>query len=243
MVEPTLVARFCSYCGADIQAVAECLNCGMRNEFLNVPPPDLGSGRTGEDYGAPQPVRSEAVPPPAPAPAQAPVAEAPAPPPAAQSTPVQPAAPVPATSPFEAVPPTAPVVPPDVDDVTSPLELDDRTMPLPAEAHPVVAILLCEEGHEDDLRFELRAGEAVLGRKNAPFVVKSEHVSTRHACFYTGRSAAGAAEVTVADLGSVNGTFVNGKRLAPQERQPLSDNDVVKIANITFLFRENSPSS
>ena len=235
MVQPALIAQFCSFCGVDIQAMAECPKCGARNEFLNVtPPPPLVSGRTGEEYGVPPEPRIRT----APKPQELLTPKAPAAtttrPPAAVTPQVPPAAASASASAAEAD-----------DDVTSPLamESDDRTMPLPIDTQDaVVAILLCEEGFEGELRFELRPGEAVLGRKKAELVVASEHISTKHSCFYTGKNSAGVFEVAVADLGSVNGTFVNGDRLAADQKKPLKDSDIVKVANVTFLFREHSPT-
>ena len=39
----------------------------------------------------------------------------------------------------------------------------------------------------------------------------------------------------VADLGSTNGTFVNGKPLAPHQRHLLSDGDLVQVASVLVL--------
>lgn len=40
--------------------------------------------------------------------------------------------------------------------------------------------------------------------------------------------------VHVIDLGSMNGTFINGKRLSPQTAYPLNDGDQVSLANLSF---------
>lgn len=39
---------------------------------------------------------------------------------------------------------------------------------------------------------------------------------------------------TVTDLGSTNGTFINGARLAPQVPYPIENGDILKLANTKF---------
>jgi pSer/pThr/pTyr-binding forkhead associated (FHA) protein len=49
-------------------------------------------------------------------------------------------------------------------------------------------------------------------------------VSRQHACIFQRENA-----VEVSDLGSTNGTLLNGKRLAPYTPQPLSDGDQLQL--------------
>jgi len=42
--------------------------------------------------------------------------------------------------------------------------------------------------------------------------------------------------VRIKDMGSKNGTFVNGVRLNEGEEVPLKDGDNIKIGNVKFLF-------
>ena len=65
-----------------------------------------------------------------------------------------------------------------------------------------------------------------------PFPTVSKH----HA-----RVSAGAGGCRVSDLGSVNGTFVNGVELAPGEDRPLADGDVVRIG--AFQLRYHAPAA
>lgn len=57
--------------------------------------------------------------------------------------------------------------------------------------------------------------------------VQAQSVSRRHAeIFRQGL------EVVVEDLGSVNGTFVNGKRLDPYLPEPLRDGDILQLGKL-----------
>lgn len=60
-----------------------------------------------------------------------------------------------------------------------------------------------------------------------PDGVQAQSVSRRHAeIFRQGL------EVVVEDLGSVNGTFVNGKRLDPYLPEPLRDGDILQLGKL-----------
>ena len=60
-------------------------------------------------------------------------------------------------------------------------------------------------------------------------------VSTHHA-----RVVADASGCRIVDLGSANGTLLNGDALAVEEEQPLRDGDVVQIGPFTLRFRPGS---
>src|SRR5438067_8270109 len=45
-------------------------------------------------------------------------------------------------------------------------------------------------------------------------------------------------KTVISDLGSRNGTFVNGARLAPHEERVLAHGDIVKIGDCRFLYLE-----
>lgn len=77
--------------------------------------------------------------------------------------------------------------------------------------------------------FESAAGLCIVGRgKEATFRIDSKDVSRKHAAIDV--SATG---VTIEDLGSANGTSVNGQRITG--RVPLEDGDKVAIATFRFL--------
>lgn len=78
---------------------------------------------------------------------------------------------------------------------------------------------------------ELRAGTLVVGRSSACQVALDDAlVSRRHAQLLVG-----ADSVTVQDFGSVNGVYLNGKRLAGPER--LKEGDQVQVGTQVLVLR------
>jgi hypothetical protein len=77
----------------------------------------------------------------------------------------------------------------------------------------------------------ISSADLVLGREpGLPGTIESGSVSRRHARLtWDGRVA------VLADLGSKNGTFVNGARIA--EPLVLQDGDEVRVGLVTFVFR------
>jgi pSer/pThr/pTyr-binding forkhead associated (FHA) protein len=41
-------------------------------------------------------------------------------------------------------------------------------------------------------------------------------------------------ELTIEDIGSVNGTFLNGRRIVPYQAVPLNDGDVVQLGTLVL---------
>jgi DNA-binding winged helix-turn-helix (wHTH) protein len=80
-------------------------------------------------------------------------------------------------------------------------------------------------------RCELSPGENVLGREpNATVLIDHTSVSRRHA-----RVSVGGADAVIEDLGSRNGTFVNGQRVeAPLK---LRDGDVIGLGPVTIVVK------
>jgi class 3 adenylate cyclase len=66
-------------------------------------------------------------------------------------------------------------------------------------------------------------------------VLPDDRVSRRHAIVHAQGAATGHNEFWLVDLGSANGTYVNGRRVAQPCR--LTDRDEIRIANHTFSFR------
>jgi pSer/pThr/pTyr-binding forkhead associated (FHA) protein len=60
-----------------------------------------------------------------------------------------------------------------------------------------------------------------------PDGVQAQGVSRRHASIFKQRAA-----VVVEDLGSINGTFVNGKRLDPYLPETLKDGDILQLGRL-----------
>ena len=79
--------------------------------------------------------------------------------------------------------------------------------------------------------FELLPGENVLGRDgDASVVIPMKSISRRHARMtVTGNS------VTIEDLGSKNGTWVRGRRIAGSTE--LNDGDEFRLGSVPLIFR------
>lgn len=92
---------------------------------------------------------------------------------------------------------------------------------------PTPPALLVREGPEAGRRYPIES-EVVVGRVRADVTVPDPEVSRRHA---TIRRADGGLEID--DLGSENGTSVNGKRI--RERTRLVTGDTVTIGRTTFV--------
>lgn len=82
-------------------------------------------------------------------------------------------------------------------------------------------------------KFKIGRGEGCHLRPN------SDQVSREHAEFNVGPDS-----VTVHDLGSRNGTDVNGKRLAQGQKYVLKNGDLVKVGSLTFAIAiEGAPAA
>jgi serine phosphatase RsbU (regulator of sigma subunit) len=94
-----------------------------------------------------------------------------------------------------------------------------------------MATLIVLQGPKPWQQFPLAQGSAVIGRTaEASICLPAQSVSRRHAqiSFHDGA-------YVLEDLGSVNGTFVNGQRLT--EGQALTDGDQLKIGHCVLAFR------
>jgi DNA-binding winged helix-turn-helix (wHTH) protein len=82
-----------------------------------------------------------------------------------------------------------------------------------------------------DREFALDAGETILGRaRQATIFIDDVSVSRRHA-----RMVVNGHSVVVEDLGSKNGTTVNGERIA--EATPVRDGDVLVVGSVEIRVR------
>jgi hypothetical protein len=115
---------------------------------------------------------------------------------------------------------------------------------IPFSAEVQVTLALPEL--EDSFPLENLAG-GILGRINpgsaanpdfdlTPYEAQEKGVSRRHAMLI--REPDG---LFICDLGSLNGTYVNGQRIAPQQPCPLQDGDEVRLARLVLLIRFNMP--
>ena len=77
----------------------------------------------------------------------------------------------------------------------------------------------------------------VLGRsKDCQVVLQDARISRRHALIHR----QGACEFWLVDLGSANGTRLNGRRVGQPSR--LRDQDVIEAGEVLFVFRQPAPA-
>ena len=80
--------------------------------------------------------------------------------------------------------------------------------------------------------FQVDRDEVVVGRlPYCDIVLAQKNVSRQHTRIVRSGSA-----YSVEDMNSTNGTFLNGKRV--RQRTPLKDQDLIRIYNVSMLFRE-----
>ncbi len=99
----------------------------------------------------------------------------------------------------------------------------------PAEA-PVSAPVV--EAVIEGQIFGLTEGEQVLGRSEGDIVVSNAYLSRRHLALVVRGE-----KLFVRDLGSTNGTFVNGERLQPEEERELSPECALKAGELPIELR------
>jgi pSer/pThr/pTyr-binding forkhead associated (FHA) protein len=89
-----------------------------------------------------------------------------------------------------------------------------------------MAALIVKDGPLAGRRFEV-TGDLVIGRDAPGVTIEDAEVSARHA---VARDMSGAIEIE--DLGSLNGTWVNGSRI--ERATQLSNGDVVKVGRTSI---------
>jgi DNA-binding winged helix-turn-helix (wHTH) protein len=87
---------------------------------------------------------------------------------------------------------------------------------------------------ESGRRLPLQPGENIVGRDEEGIQIDSATVSRRHASIRVSGS-----EAVIEDLGSKNGTFVGGERIAAPVR--LKDGDEIRIGSVVSHFRMTVP--
>ena len=101
----------------------------------------------------------------------------------------------------------------------------------PGEAPAAVAppaVLVDHNGRE----FPLRIGENSIGRESADVLLNDSAVSRKHASITIGESA-----VEIEDLGSTNGTEVDGARISAGEKVALRDGSVVVVGSARLTLK------
>lgn len=145
--------------------------------------------------------------------------------PAAAAAPLAPptpsAAPPAPPTPSAPLPPATSAIPPAPEPATPSAEAPSREVRLVVESGPLVG-----------LAFRLAPPSVVVGRDPDADVSLSEAtVSWRHA-----RLTAHGAAWTIADLGSTNGTRVNGERIEPERQIAIDPGAEVRFGEITLRF-------
>ncbi len=122
---------------------------------------------------------------------------------------------------------------------TAQLDAEAARRALSSTTSQFATLLVLENGNVKRTHI-LDETPTVIGRSpTATIPLASDAVASReHAqvVFDLGQSASDRLQYFLADLGSTNGTFLNGRRLPPQERCPLSDGDRFAIGSHTFVF-------
>ncbi len=96
-----------------------------------------------------------------------------------------------------------------------------------------MAILIVLQGPEIGRKYHLEDTGTVLGRQfDATICLPGKQVSRQHAQILYRESA-----YYVEDLDSSNGTYVNGKRIAPRVPVPLTEKDTLQIGPYLFALR------
>jgi hypothetical protein len=176
-------------------------------------------------------------PPPVAAPTPPPVAEPPFPasPPAAEA-PAAPSMPEPAAAPAPAAPaePAEPAAAPAPAAPTATgVPEAEAAPPLPTDAQPRLLVL---RGLKRNMEYPLYEGLNFLGRADEkPVDIDLEDqeppdriwCSRQHACINWEGVA-----LSIEDLGSANGTYVNRSRIYPGQKRPLAVNDVIQIGTV-----------
>lgn len=86
---------------------------------------------------------------------------------------------------------------------------------------------------ETGRKHPLKAGDNTVGRDGSDVVLNDKTVSRSHATFHLSDGTS----VTIEDLGSTNGTHVNGERLQSAATRQIVSGDTVRFGNIRGVFR------
>ena len=92
---------------------------------------------------------------------------------------------------------------------------------------------------ETGRRHRLRVGDSSVGREDADVTLLDKTISRLHAKIIVGDDHS----VVLEDLGSTNGTQVNGERMAPNSARTLVDGDTVRFGSIRLRFRAVDPDN
>ena len=109
--------------------------------------------------------------------------------------------------------------------------------PLPNPAFAMVTKLVVASGKSAGRTISIKRAKLLIGRAEECDVRPlSEEVSRRHAAVIVGP-----ADVWVEDLGSRNGTFVNGTRI--EAKTKLADGDMIRVGSLELRVSCTSPTA
>ena len=100
--------------------------------------------------------------------------------------------------------------------------------------NPVKVALCAVDAPDEQSKYSLSQGTYIVGRKKAQVALNSRNVSREHAKIQVAISAQSVPHITIEDLGSDSGTFVNGERLEPEILRTLQASDVVQFARLKY---------
>lgn len=118
-----------------------------------------------------------------------------------------------------------------MNDADSTVKLDLREIPRPVSKRPVLVIL---QGHTIGQTVQVDKDETVIGRGSQCDVMLRDEIASRQHAQILRIHIDNCAEYYVSDLGSTNGTFLNGARVTSQ--QLLEDGDKIKVGNHLLKF-------
>jgi diguanylate cyclase (GGDEF)-like protein len=112
------------------------------------------------------------------------------------------------------------------------LKLDLSEVARPSAKRPVLFVL---SGDSIGMTIQLNSDHTVVGRgADADFVLRDQVASRQHAEIYKLSATEGCVEWFLKDLGSTNGTYLNGSQVVSE--QLLQDGDKIKIGNHLLKF-------
>jgi hypothetical protein len=164
-----------------------------------------------------------------------PAGTAPEPPVELEPVALEPVALEPTTTDLPAVPPTPPPLPPKPKTADRTADVDAPTAPT-APAAPTSPKLVVVRGQRMDVQYPIYPGKNYLGRTDdKPVDIDLEDQESQDRIWTSRQHAVVTFEdgkLTVEDLNSLNGTFVNRTRVHPGQVKDLQENDVIQVGTV-----------
>jgi pSer/pThr/pTyr-binding forkhead associated (FHA) protein len=107
------------------------------------------------------------------------------------------------------------------------------TLLLPDES-PTLSWLVVVGGPRRGKLYRIKRSGVTIGREADNDIVLEDETVSRHHARLMVEPGIGNPQVYIQDLATVNGTFINGKRIV---RQQLQDEDRIAIGNTVFAFK------